>query len=434
MLLGCIGDDFTGSSDLANTLAKGGMRATQYNGVPAAPAAADVEAGVVALKSRTIPPGDAVAQSLAALAWLRAQGCRQFMFKYCSTFDSTPAGNIGPVLDALSDALGASHTVVCPAFPATGRSIYMGHLFVGDRLLSESGMQDHPLTPMTDPDLRRWLAMQTRRGIGHVAHRTVTEGFAAIREGLAREAKAGRPYVVIDALSDADLWAIGTAIDGDVLLGGGSGIALGLPDNFRRQGQVAGSRPRWRGETGPVAALCGSCSRASREQTEVHRAAGQPVRDITADAVVERRASPEEVADWAFDAQAHGRVPLICSSADPDTVRATQTLFGLQTVSEAIAAFFAATALRLLGRGLRRLIVAGGETSGAVVSALDIAAFEIGPEIDAGVPALRVPGEDLTLALKSGNFGAPDFFAKAAHVLAGIPDEEAAKTEGLTDP
>jgi uncharacterized protein YgbK (DUF1537 family) len=428
MLLGCIGDDFTGSSDLANTLAKGGMRVTQYNGVPSTPAKEEVEAGVVALKSRTIPPDDAVVQSLAALAWLRAQGCRQFMFKYCSTFDSTPAGNIGPVLDALSGALGAPHAVVCPAFPATGRSIYMGHLFVGDHLLSESGMQDHPLTPMTDPDLRRWLAKQTRRGVGHVPHRTVAKGPAALRDALTREAAAGRPYVVVDALSDADLWAIGTAIDGDVLFSGGSGIALGLPDNFRRQGLIAGSRPGWSGETGPVAALCGSCSRASREQIEVHRTAGQPVRDIAADAVVYRRVSPEEVADWAFEAQAGGLVPLVCSSADPDTVRVAQAQFGREAVSDSVEGFFAATARRLLARGIRRLIVAGGETSGAVVSALNIAAFEIGPEIDAGVPALRVPGEALTLALKSGNFGASDFFAKAARVLAA-PDEEAPKAE-----
>jgi uncharacterized protein YgbK (DUF1537 family) len=369
-----------------------------------------------------------VAQSLAALAWLRAQGCRQFMFKYCSTFDSTPAGNIGPVLDALSDALGAPHAVVCPAFPATGRSIYMGHLFVGDRLLSESGMQDHPLTPMTDPDLRRWLALQTRRGIGHVPHRTVAEGPAAIRDRLTREAAAGRPYIVVDTLSDADLWAIGAAMAGDVLLSGGSGIALGLPNNFQQQGLIAGSRPAWRGETGPAAALCGSCSRASREQIAVHRAAGQPVCDIAADAVVERRASPEAAADWAFEAQAAGKLPLICSSADPDTVRAAQARFGREAVSEAIEAFFAATARGLLARGVRRLIVAGGETSGAVVSTLKIAAFEIGPEIDPGVPALRVPGERLTLALKSGNFGAKDFFAKAARVLAGAQDEGAAAT------
>jgi 3-dehydrotetronate 4-kinase len=423
MLLGCIGDDFTGSSDLANTLARGGMRVTQYNGMPALPAAADVQAGVVALKSRTIAPADAVAQSLTALAWLRAQGCRQIMFKYCSTFDSTPAGNIGPVLDALCDAVQADRSIVCPAFPATGRSIYMGHLFVGDRLLNESGMQDHPLTPMIDPDLRRWLALQTRRGVGHVPHHTVAAGPVAIREHLGREQTAGRPYVVVDALTDADLVAIGVAIADDVLLSGGSGIALGLPANFRKQGLIAESRPAWRGERGPAVAICGSCSRVSREQIEVHRRAGHPVREMAAEVIVDGSVSPEDVDSWVLDAQKGGRMPLVCSSADPEVVREAQARFGREKVSLAIESFFAAIAQLLRKRGATRLIVAGGETSGAVVSALRIAAFEIGPEIDPGVPALSVPGEHLTLALKSGNFGGPDFFAKAARVLAGATED-----------
>ena len=186
MKLGCIGDDFTGSSDLANTLAKGGMRVVQYTGIPEGPAAPDVEAGVVSLKSRSIAPEAAVAQSLAALDWLMAQGCTQIFFKYCSTFDSTPEGNIGPVADALAEALGAHRVVVCPAFPGTGRSVYQGHLFVGDRLLNESGMQNHPLTPMTDADLRRWLAPQTRHTVGHVPAQTVFRGAEAIRAGAER--------------------------------------------------------------------------------------------------------------------------------------------------------------------------------------------------------------------------------------------------------
>jgi uncharacterized protein YgbK (DUF1537 family) len=423
MLLGCIGDDFTGSSDLANMLARGGMRVTQYNGVPDTPAAVDVEAGVVALKSRTIPSAEAVAQSLAALAWLREQGCRQFMFKYCSTFDSTPQGNLGPVLDALSDALQAGRAIVCPAFPATGRSIYMGHLFVGDRLLSESGMQDHPLTPMTDPDLRRWLGLQTRRGVGHVPHRTVAAGAAAIAEGLAGEQAAGRPYVVVDAVSDADLRAIGAAIADDALLSGGSGIALGLPDNFRRKGLIGETRTTWAGERGTAVATCGSCSRASMGQIEHHRRAGHPVREMAAEDIVEGRVAPGEAVAWALEARGDGLLPLIYSSASPDKVREAQARYGRETVSARIEDFFADTARLLRERGVKRLIVAGGETSGAVVSALGVAAFEIGPEIDPGVPALRVPGETLTLALKSGNFGAEDFFAKAARVLAGIPED-----------
>jgi uncharacterized protein YgbK (DUF1537 family) len=287
-------------------------------------------------------------------------------------------------------------------------------------------MQDHPLNPMTDPDLRRWLGLQTRRSVGHVPHRTVAEGPAAIREALAREEAAGHPYVVVDALADADLETIGAAIADDILLSGGSGIALGLRP-ISAQGLIAESRPAWRGEPGPAAALCGSCSRASREQIDAHRRAGHPVREVSAEDVVDRRASPEELAGWAFATQrSSGRLPLICSSADPDAVRAAQARFGQDKVSHAIEGFFAETARHLRARGVSRLIVAGGETSGAVVSALQIAAFGIGPEIDPGVPALRVAGAALTLALKSGNFGSRDFFAKAARVLEGAAEERAA--------
>lgn len=416
MHLGCIGDDFTGSSDLANTLAKGGMRVVQYNGVPRGAAGAEVEAGVVALKTRTVPAAEAVAQSLAALEWLKAQGCRQFLFKYCSTFDSTPQGNIGPVLDALSDALGASRAIVCPAFPATGRSIYQGHLFVSDRLLSESGMENHPLTPMTDPDLRRWLALQTARKVGHVGYGAVAEGAAAIRAALDEAEARGERYVVVDAIRDGDLVAIGAAVAGDILLSGGSGIALGLPENFRTAGLIGTVAAGWTGETGPSAALCGSCSVMSRRQIAEH-GARFPAREVSADDIVSGTETPGEHADWIMANQHADAPPLVFSSADPDVVRAAQARHGKERVAEAVEGFFAALARELAGRGVRRLVSAGGETSGAVVSALAIPSFEIGPEIDPGVPALRAGDTGMALALKSGNFGGPDFFARAARVL-----------------
>ena len=244
MRLGAIGDDFTGSSDLANTLAKGGMRTVQYTGIPKAPAAAEVEAGVVALKSRSIDPAEAVAQSLAALDWLQAQGCEQIFFKYCSTFDSTPQGNIGPVADALAKALDAHKVIVCPAFPGTGRSIYQGHLFVGDRLLSESGMQNHPLTPMTDPDIRRCLEAQSAHAVGHVGAEHVFAGAEAIATALETQHQSGKRHIVVDALRDADLIEIGRAAKGLPLITGGSGVALGLPANFGKSaapGALAGT-------------------------------------------------------------------------------------------------------------------------------------------------------------------------------------------------
>ncbi len=412
MLLGCVGDDFTGSSDLANTLAKGGMRVTQYAGIPDGPADAAVEAGVVSLKSRTIPVADAVRQSLEALEWLAQQGCRQFFFKYCSTFDSTPEGNIGPVAEAMAKALSADRVIVCPAFPATGRSIYQGHLFVGDRLLSESGMQNHPLTPMTDSDLRRWLAPQTGLGVGHVAAAIVGQGAAAISAALRAEQDAGRTLIVVDAIHDADLMQIGTAAADLPLITGGSGVALGLPDNFRRQGLLSGGGGAWQGSAGRAAILSGSCSAATRGQVAHHEG---PMIEVLATDVITGEMTGARLAAWMLAQE--GGVPLGYSSADPAVVREAQEAFGKDRIAGAIERVFAEAAIALVAGGVTRLVTAGGETSGAVVEALAVEAMEIGPEIDPGVPALRVAGRDLTLALKSGNFGAQDFFAKAPDML-----------------
>ena len=410
MKLGCIGDDFTGSGDLANTLAKGGMRATQYAGVPDGPADASVEAGVVALKSRSIPVDEAVARSLEALDWLKAQGCTQFFFKYCSTFDSTPEGNIGPVADALADALDAHKVIVCPAFPGTGRSVYQGHLFVNDLLLSESGMQNHPLTPMTDPDLRRWLAPQTRHSVGHVGPGPVFGGAHAIAGALSAQHDAGHRLIVVDAIRDQDLRAIGTAARDLPLITGGSGVALGLPANF---GCVPGPVP-WDGQAGKAVALSGSCSTATRAQV-AHHAARHPAREIVAAEVIDGHLTADALADWLLS---QSGVPLAYSSADPAEVRAVQETYGRERSAAALEGFFAQVARKLRAGGVARLITAGGETSGAVVEGLELGTLDIGPEIDPGVPALRA-GPDLVVALKSGNFGAVDFFEKADRVLAG---------------
>ncbi len=412
MLLGCIGDDFTGTSDLANTLAKQGMRVVQYTGVPSGPASPDVEAGVVALKSRSIPAADAVWQSLQALAWLRGQGCQQFFFKYCSTFDSTPEGNIGPVADALADALGAETVIFCPAFPGAGRSVYQGHLFVGSQLLNESGMQNHPLTPMTDPDIRRWLGRQSRHAVGHVAAPTVFRGAAAIRDALLLAHQAGNRHVVVDAIRDEDLMQIGDAAGDLPLVTGGSGVAQGLPANFRRKGLLGQSHTPWTGQSGKCVALSGSCSTATRAQVARHRDSS-PVFEIVASDVIEGRLDAATVADWLM---AEDGVPLAYSSADPAAVLQVQQTYGRDRAATALEGFFAEIARGLVVRGVERIITAGGETSGAVVEGLGITTLSIGPEIAPGVPAVRA-GERLVMALKSGNFGAPDFFAHAARVL-----------------
>lgn len=413
MLLGAIADDFTGASDLANTLAKGGMATTQFVGIPRSPATADCEAGVVSLKTRSIAADEAVRQSIAAADWLLAQGCEQFLFKYCSTFDSTPAGNIGPVAEALLERLGTSVAVVCPAFPATGRRLFMGHLFVGDKLLSESGMENHPLTPMNDPDIRRWLRRQTRGEVGFVALETLRAGRESLAMALAAENGKGARLVVVDAVEDADLMILGAALAGNKLITGGSGIALGLPENFRKAGRLSGIPVRRKSPQGRAAALCGSCSAASRRQVAVHLES-QPGLALDPDALAGGEMTAAKAAEWIVSQQ-DGSVPLVYSTAEPAAVARAQDKLGREALAGKIEGFFADLARQLVGSGFRRVAVGGGETSGAVVEALGVSSMDIGDEIDPGVPALVVErGGPLGLALKSGNFGADDFFLKAA--------------------
>jgi uncharacterized protein YgbK (DUF1537 family) len=415
ILIGVIADDFTGASDIANTLARSGLATIQFLGLPASSAPAGCEAAVVALKSRSIPAKDAVAQSMAALAWLKAEGARQFVFKYCSTFDSTPAGNIGPVAEALAIALGVKGVVACPAFPTAGRTVYQGHLFVGDRPLNESGMENHPLNPMTDSDLRRVLAAQSAEPVGHVGFATVQKGGSAVRSALEEAAAAGKRLVIVDAVTDADLLAIDEACEDATLLTGGSGIAIGLVRPFRKKGLVSGSGSAFRAVDGKGVVLAGSCSRATLAQIEAYRA-GHPALRLDVAAVVEGRTGPDDLVAFV---EAHAAAePLVYSSSPAEEVRAAQSRFGGEAVADRLNALFAETARRLIERGFRRLVVAGGETSGAVVLSLGLASLAIGPEIDPGVPALSATdGRPLALALKSGNFGTADFFEKALKTL-----------------
>ena len=419
MLLGCIADDFTGATDLANMLVRAGMRTVQTIGVPdAAGVDGDPDAVVVALKSRTTPAADAVGRSLAALAWLKRGGARQFYFKYCSTFDSTDEGNIGPVADALLDALGARFTIACPAFPVNGRTIYRGHLFVGDVLLSDSPMRDHPLTPMRDANLVRVLGRQTRRRVGLVPQGVVRLGPDAIRAAFSRLQADGIAHAVVDAIADDDLMAIGAACRDLELVTAGSGIALGLPQNFR----AAGLLPE-RGDAavlpdvpGGAAVLAGSCSAATQAQVaamaRTHTAVALEPLVADAEAMAARALAAVE-ADLAA-----GRPFLVYSTATPAEVAAVQQALGRERAAARVEDAFALLARRLTERGVRRFVVAGGETSGAVVQALGVTALAIGPQIDPGVPWTTSLGAPrLALALKSGNFGATDFFLKALEML-----------------
>jgi len=420
LILGCIADDLTGATDLANTLARRGMSVVQTIGAPApGDPVPEAEAIVVALKSRTIPAQEAVALSLAACRWLKQAGARQFYFKYCSTFDSTDQGNIGPVADALAAELGAGLTTVCPAFPETGRTIYLGHLFVGRDLLSDSPMRNHPLTPMRDANLVRVLSRQTRAKVDLIPVETVRHGPTAVSAALDSLTRKSVRYAVVDAIEDNDLMILGAASAEMKLITGGSGAAIGLPENFRRAGLIpARHAVAPLPEVGGLGAvLAGSSSQATLGQVAAMRAR-HPALALEPLKLAENPArGVAEALDWAKPKLAAGPI-LIHAGAAPKEVAAVQAALGRERAGALIEDALAEIAKGLVAAGVRRLVVAGGETSGAVVQGLGVKALQIGPQIDPGVPAcLSIGTPHLALALKSGNFGMEDFFMKALDVL-----------------
>src|SRR5271167_1084940 len=366
VLLGAIPHDFNGATDLSNTLVRPGMRTLPLVDVPGPETSIPpAEAVVVALKSRTIPAAAAIAKSLAALAWLRRAGARQILFKYCSTFDSTDAGNIGPVAEALMKALGTDFTLFCPAFPEAGRTIYRGYLFVGDVLLSESGMHDHPLTPMRDPSLVRVLQRQSRGRVGLVQEATVARGFAAIRDSFAALRKDGFAHTIVDAIEDRDLEAIGEAAADFKLITGGSGIALGLPENFRRRGLLSGgAADRLPAISGAAAVLSGSCSTATLAQVAYMKDRA-PSFTIDPIAVAEGGDVAQQALAWAKPLLGEQPI-LISATAPPEKVAEVQHRLGRERAGGLVEGTLAAIASGLAAAGVRRLVVAGGETAGAV--------------------------------------------------------------------
>ena len=440
--LGIVADDFTGATDIASMLVRGGLRTVQVIGVPQGEVAAEVaqaDAVVVALKSRTTPAAQAVADSLAALRWLQAAGARQFIFKVCSTFDSTPAGNIGPVAEALLAALGGqgggqaqAQALVCPAFPENGRTVFCGHLFVGDQLLSESGMRSHPLTPMTDANLVRVLQAQSQGRVGLLRHDTVAQGAAAIGARLAALQAEGVTLVVGDAVDNADLLRLAEGAAALPLWVAGSGLALGLPALLAARGWVTlDARAALLDRLdGPGAVLAGSCSLATQGQVARWTAAGRPALFIDSAALARGEPVVDRALAWA-DALATTQTgnqsgtqsgtptgtPLFYATTDAHSLARTQAALGVAEAGALVEQALAGIAQGLVARGTQRLVVAGGETSGAVVQALGVHTLRIGAAICPGVPwtqALRAPNQArLQLALKSGNFGGPDFFAEA---------------------
>ena len=413
IFIGCIADDFTGATDLAGFLVKQGFRTIQLNGVPGEePDLSDVDAVVIALKSRTIAPDAAIAQSLEALNRLKTWGCHQYYFKYCSTFDSTEKGNIGPVTDALLDALGENFTIACPALPVNGRSLYQGYLFVNGVLLNESGMQDHPLTPMTDPDLVRFLGKQVNGKVGLVPFDVVEQGPEAIRNAFRELEVEGKRYAIVDAVTNRHLRHIGHAVKDLKLITGGSGLSMYLIDNFDlddAQHRCADQIPEIPGN---VVMLSGSCSLMTREQ--VARAKEKfPSFYLDPIQLFNNPDFMENAIQWALE-QAKRDSVLIYTSSSPEKVKQLQDLLDVDKAGDLVEDSLKKIAKSLLAAGIRKFVIAGGETSGSIVKELNVTTMRIGPEIAPGVPWMVTAGkEPLALALKSGNFGSPDFFENA---------------------
>ncbi|MCF7702448.1 3-oxo-tetronate kinase [Loktanella sp. M215] len=410
MKIGVIADDFTGATDIAGFLVSGGLTCVQMIGVPTEDAGVQADAIVVSLKSRSVAAETAVAQSLDALRWLQGQGCTQIFQKYCSTFDSTPKGNIGPVADALLDALGADVTVICPALPVNGRSVYMGHLFVGEELLQNSGMRHHPITPMTDSSLIRLMEGQSRGRCGLVTATTVDQGVAAVKARIAALQADGVRYVVLDAVSDAHLDTLGQAVADMALVTGGSGLAAGIARAVTGGAPVAGAAEAGAPLDGPGVVISGSCSEMTNTQVSAYRKLAA-THDVDVDrCLADADAYGAALADWVLAQPQDGSpAPMITATADPARLRAIQDRHG-SAASEAVERTFHVAAARLAEGGIRRFVVAGGETSGSVTQGLGVSGFAIGPQIAPGVPWVRAVDRPLSLALKSGNFGAEDFF------------------------
>ncbi|PDT16682.1 hypothetical protein CO670_12045 [Rhizobium sp. J15] len=415
---GAIADDFTGATDLAGLLARSGVRVSLRIGVPREPPADTAPLEIIALKCRTAPVEEAVAETQAALDWLRRAGAQRFFWKYCSTFDSTPQGNIGPVAEALMTALGTKQTIYCPAFPENGRSIFMGNLFVGEQPLAESPMKDHPLTPMRDSNLLRLLAPQVTSPVGLANRHAVAKGAAALRDRLAQLMDDGVVHVVVDAVANDDLSLIAEACHDMPLLTGGSAIAMPLPEIWLKQGVLKRHEVdrTHRFEAGPAIILSGSCSAMTNRQVAAFLSKERP--SLKLDPLDLAENGDAAALDWLSRQDLAG-TPIIYATAAPDAVRAAQEKLGTERAGVLVEATLAACAARARDLGVRRFVVAGGETSGAVTKSLGISRLDIGAEIAPGVPwcFARTAGRDIAITLKSGNFGSEDFFAKALKVL-----------------
>ncbi|WP_166368418.1 3-oxo-tetronate kinase [Psychromonas sp. SA13A] len=413
MLLGVIADDFTGATDIAGFLVENGMRTIQVNGVPATSTDINADAVVVSLKSRSCPSQQAIDDSVAALKWLQAQGCQQFYFKYCSTFDSTAKGNIGPVTDALLDQLGEDFTIVCPALPVNGRTVFNGHLFVLGQLLSESGMRNHPVTPMTNSNLMQLMDAQSKGETGLIDYQNIEQGADHIVSGFEQLKAQGKRYAVVDAFNATHLDEIGKAVSSLKLITGGSGLAVGIANNWAEhlQDQSEAKKAGYPAKA-PTVIFSGSCSVMTNKQVEDYKAKA-PHFAIDIEDCLHKKEYSTQVCDWVINQSTGPLAPIVYATADAKALQLIQQKYGAEVSSQAVENFFSKLAIKLQAQGITNFIVAGGETSGVVTQSLQVDSFHIGPQITPGVPWVKAVNQNLSLALKSGNFGDQTFFTKA---------------------
>ena len=414
MYLGVIADDFTGATDIAGFLVSGGLPTVQLGGVSDFPIPKEIQAVVVSLKSRSCPAEEAVALSLEALRYCKRIGCTHFFFKYCSTFDSTAKGNIGPVTDALLKELGETFTVICPALPVNGRTVYNGYLFVNGVPLNESGMRNHPLNPMLDANLMRLMDAQSAGKSGNVPVTAVAQGPDAVRACLADLKGRGMAYAVLDTLTDGNMDVLAQAVRDMPLVTGGSGLGGALARLYSgTKGRADCATDLGLPTGGKTVLLSGSCSEMTNRQVAAYKAEG-PFYQVAVERCMENAAAyADEIAAAILAAPKSTLPPLVSATVPPAELAAIQKQFGVEASHGTVEAFFARLAVVLRGAGYDHFIVAGGETSSVVSQALKVTGFYIGPQIAPGVPWVRAIGEPLSLALKSGNFGDERFFFAA---------------------
>ena len=414
VLTGVIADDFTGATDIASFMSEQGWRVALLPGIPG-PAdkwGEEADAIVISLKSRSLPADEACQQARQCYQWLRNQaGARQIYFKYCSTFDSTAEGNIGPVSDCLLQETDAPFVVHCPALPQNGRTVVHAHLFVNGLLLNESGMENHPLNPMTDANLVRLLAAQTATQIGRIDIAAVQSGPAAIAARLSHCEATGDKHIIIDTLTPDDLLNIAQAVQPLPLLAGGSGLggALAAIIPGTRNGIARNVFPSSR----KTVILSGSCSSMTLRQVRAYQTRAAALALDIARCLSDEERYTDELTQWAMS-QVHAPLaPLLFATLPPEQLTAIQQRYGDHVASQAVERTFARLTQKLHLAGVNTFIVAGGETSGTVVESLQVKRLTVGDAIAPGVPWVFTDDNSLALALKSGNFGDEDFFFKA---------------------